>query len=663
MLRLFDHHVSAYRVSFVVACLFQLLIADEATAEGIGRQGRRTRTRMTNAPPAFLVPSQAVGAKTNNNNNGADGRSRRTMKSQEATACSSSLSSPAGPSRSTTRSTVSASATFPTSASALNMLAPSQAIRAGSSAASSPRKHDRNRQRNRSKRSDTALTAAAGSSDASESPATAPASPRTSPTSDADEHDNSSSSSSTSSASSQAANTHHDTTNPKQRRRIRHRSAGNIPDVHWRAIPLDHLRHHPSFEALPHPDTVTALDSLEDVRLFRQDSWQWDALHSGRCTTSQATAALGLLESRAGSELGIPRSLQKGAVGAYHRLGRPGLRSLEDMREVLCTGEGNSPPELEMLDYPVWDTAKNSARAKNGNGNKGNEDANTKKEKKQKNGQLNQQQHKDFAANYLPRIKKSDLERRRRILKDYYLKDTSRWVARMQWGNAQEPTSLLTALNYFTRAVPGTKIREVGMCGAGLDINATSSPEGADLIVGATPDAVIHYPNGTLEALEVKNHCPFVPMYWGSRKPSHADKDLFRIREVSQLPVDVPPAYVPQLMLEMLSLGPQCRSAIMVRQTATKGAVILRLQRDDDWIEEMLYWLNQFMDRFVNRGEPPPPNVFWDDNEHSGGERYRSFVNRTKEISESAQLVARVPHGDIQRVVGTKRHQIPLFLD
>ena len=577
----------AYFVSAVACCLLILLLTADGT---LGRS-------MTNAPPAFLVPSQAVGAKTRAND-GAAVRDRRSAASGEVTTSSSSSpssSSAAGPS--TTACAVSASAAA--SASALHMLAPSQALQAGSSVSGL---HQNQNRRNRQRRSGlqrgdntyTVLTAAAAgsSSDASESPTRASYSTEHFTNDDNEQHDNISSSSST--------NTRNDTGNkPKQRQkkqRPKHRMTGSIPDVHWRAIPLDHLRHHPSFEPLPHPDTITTLSSPEDVRLFRQDSWQWDALHSGRCTTSQATAALGLLERRAGSELGIPRSLQKGAQGAYHRLSRPGLRTLDDMREVLCTGEGNSPPELDVLDYPVWG-AKTAAEME--------------KSKEKETKQWKKQHHKDFAANYLPRIKKSDLDRRRNILKDYYAEETSQWVARMQWGNAQEATALLTALNYFTRKVPGTKIREVGMCGAGLDCNATSPEDGTGLIIGATPDAVIHYPNGTLEALEVKNHCPFVPMSWGSRRSKQSsnnfhnnNKDLFRIREVLELAVDVLPAYVPQLMLEMLSLGPQCRSAIMVRQTATKGAVILRLQRDDEWIEEMLHWLNQFMERFVNREEP-----------------------------------------------------------
>ena len=45
---------------------------------------------------------------------------------------------------------------------------------------------------------------------------------------------------------------------------------------------------------------------------------------------------------------------------------------------------------------------------------------------------------------------------------------------------------------------------------------------------------------------------------------------------------------VPQMQLEMFCVGPHCRSGIMVRLTATKGAVVMRLQRDDTLITAML---------------------------------------------------------------------------
>ena len=74
---------------------------------------------------------------------------------------------------------------------------------------------------------------------------------------------------------------------------------GDLPDVHWRSIPMSHLRAHPNFQPLPPPSQLSNLPTKEHVRYFRQDSWQWDYLHRGRCTTSQTAAALGFLESKA----------------------------------------------------------------------------------------------------------------------------------------------------------------------------------------------------------------------------------------------------------------------------------------------------------------------------------------------------------------------------
>ncbi len=93
------------------------------------------------------------------------------------------------------------------------------------------------------------------------------------------------------------------TTSTQQRRR-RHnyktrQRTGDLPDVHWRSIPMSHLRCHPNFQPLPPPSSVNALPTREHVRYFRQESWQLDYLHRGRCTTSQTAAALGFLESKA----------------------------------------------------------------------------------------------------------------------------------------------------------------------------------------------------------------------------------------------------------------------------------------------------------------------------------------------------------------------------
>ena len=411
---------------------------------------------------------------------------------------------------------------------------------------------------------------------------------------------------------------------------------------------MGHLRKHPSFQALPHPDTISEISCLENVRYFRQDSWQWDALHAGRCTTSQAAAALGLLEPQVGKALGIPRSLRRGGSGAYHRLRQTALRDLEEMNTTLCTG-GSCLDRMES-DEPVWIATRD-------NGSIG------------QPGRKLKPPHK-FAARYLPRMTKEEWKSRRSLMMNSYAEGSAAMSARMHWGNTQEATSILTALNYFWRENKDIVIKEVGMCGAGLMMNSTEQITEGDtsILLGATPDAIIHYPNGTLEVLEVKNHCPFVPAAWGrklslSKGEGNKAKNIFRIRELP-IQAEVPAAYIPQLMMEMLSMGPQCRSAVMVRQTATTGAVILRLHRDDQWISEMLYWLNRFMSDFVHKSELPPQNFFWNNTGcNGGGERYRSFISRTKKLSESVELIDFVSHGSIQRVVSADQQHIPLFFD
>jgi hypothetical protein len=233
----------------------------------------------------------------------------------------------------------------------------------------------------------------------------------------------------------------------------------------------------------------------------------------------------------------------------------------------------------------------------------------------------------------------------------------------MLWGNTQEATAILTALNYFSEIDPGVKIREIGMCGAGLASNSTSSNDG--LLIGASPDAIIEYSNGTIEVLEVKNHCPFVTPPWDNRSTTHnsnkkKESKKFMIRDLP-LQSYIPPTYVPQLMLEMLALGSECKSAIMVRQTATIGAIILRIHRDEEWIAEMIYWLEKFYNNYVKKNVVPPKNAFW--NYGNDSKRYKDFVLKTKYISENVELVAHVPHKSIQRVLGDQGVKLPLFLD
>jgi hypothetical protein len=414
--------------------------------------------------------------------------------------------------------------------------------------------------------------------------------------------------------------------------------SGNLPDVEWGSIPMEHLREHPNFVPLPLPDDLTKLNSMEDVRNIRQDSWQWDALHNGRCTTSQAVAALGFLEDKAGKELGIPISWHRRGVTAFHKLRKPALRTLQEMNDILIPNNNNNNKQDSHHHHDDDDYAPSTSKTKGS------------KVWENNGGQRFGQR---FPAKYTHHLSTKERQARRRRAIAYVGYGLG---IRMMWGDAQEATSVLTVINYFHQLDPHIVVKEVGMCGAGLAFNQTDGNSASSLLLGATPDAVIHHPDGRIEAVEVKNHCPFT-----ISRPSRYHQGPTKQFAVRELPFKLPyifPLYVPQLMLEMLCLGPQCRSAIMVRQTATNGAIILRVHRDDEWIDEMIYWLQRFQQDFVERQVEPGENFFYDC--PTDGPRYKSFLQRTIEIANQVDMVATVPHRMIQR---SGNAQDSLFLD
>jgi len=423
------------------------------------------------------------------------------------------------------------------------------------------------------------------------------------------------------------------------------RRSGNLPDIYWRCISMDHLREHPRFVPLPPPESIQRLDRMEDIRLFRQESWQWDTVHEGRCTTSQTAAALGFLEPTAAKFLGVPRSWQRGGLGAYVRLRKPALQTLEEMNAVLC-GNADSLPEDVVVpitpDPPsppptsLWQTTTTT----NGNGF-------------------------PFAAKYMVRTTREEIRERKETskkLNNFSGFDSS---VRMLWGTAQESTALLTALNFFWKKDNGVVLKEVGMCGGGLDILCNPDDTGSKLLVGATPDGLLCYPDGTIEALEVKNHCPFFSTVSSRNKVGHRHPrgHRFMIRSFDFVGYSVPPQYIPQLMMEMFCVGEECRSAVMVRQTATSGALILRVRRDDEWIQEMIYWLGRFKRDYVDREEAPPTNFFLEESSDQDTERYMAFLERTRAIQEKVEIVGQVPHNEIQRAMGAQPGITNLFLD
>ena len=54
-----------------------------------------------------------------------------------------------------------------------------------------------------------------------------------------------------------------------------------------------------------------------------------------------------------------------------------------------------------------------------------------------------------------------------------------------------------------------------------------------------------------------------------------------------------------QLQLHILCAGPSCTGAVLVSQSATKGATLFRVARDDEFILQMLTWIRRFYVTFV----------------------------------------------------------------
>jgi hypothetical protein len=246
-----------------------------------------------------------------------------------------------------------------------------------------------------------------------------------------------------------ATNTHRSTQQPSQR-------TGNIPDVYWRSISMNHLRAHPNYIPLPPPTYITHLPSREHVRYFRQDSWQWDYLHIGRCTTSQASSALGFLEPKCATYLGIPKSLQRGGFGAFDRLRQRSTdadQSLLGWERTLCsTGQRRRSKSTTT-------TATVATARIDGDEDDDNDVWSWKpgmKETERLWKPMSQLHNKSypFAAMYRPTVTYADLYRRKLHLVGSGGSGGAVVAAapirtRMEWGNVQEATSILTALNYF----------------------------------------------------------------------------------------------------------------------------------------------------------------------------------------------------------------------
>jgi hypothetical protein len=96
-------------------------------------------------------------------------------------------------------------------------------------------------------------------------------------------------------------------------------------------------------------------------------------------------------------------------------------------------------------------------------------------------------------------------------------------------------------------------------------------------------------------------------------------------------------------MLHMHAAGPTAQSAVLLGLSALHGANVFQVQRDEAYLSELLHYIQQFTLQFVTTGVSPPPNFFAQE------QRYRAFIARTRQLADTAPVIAHLSSDMIQR--------------
>lgn len=269
---------------------------------------------------------------------------------------------------------------------------------------------------------------------------------------------------------------------------------GSIANVRWKAISMSDLREHPCFIPLPPPNEVI-YSSAKDFCLFRQESWQWDALHQGRLTTSKLSSCLGFYEPLAAKILGIPNSLQghERAVSSWEHLRRKSPENFDFLNETLTDYDIKEKKEKNEFEGSVWTLNKDINT--NEMSFKGDEMSidhdESRKRKKTKSDLTTNEKSKEnkeiekntkhitkkdfFLYNHYSQNKfkeestnPTDNKKKDKIAREYGSRNAG--MSRLAWGSKQEATAILAALNYFCTS----STSEEGSC---------TSEEGSPILV------------------------------------------------------------------------------------------------------------------------------------------------------------------------------------
>jgi len=235
--------------------------------------------------------------------------------------------------------------------------------------------------------------------------------------------------------------------------------------------------------------------------------------------------------------------------------------------------------------------------------------------------------------------------------------------ARCKWGNVQEPTALKAFLDSppadvqcmeeiglamidirpLTGRILGTDAsmprRWVGSSGVSKTQPTTlrkSTAIALPPLMGASPDAMLRFEDGSRAAVEVKNVCPFfrnenaLAIVSGSSANSRLPKQKIRGPATS-----ISPHQLPQIQWEMLATGVGFN--YLVSASAQHGMNVFIVQRDQRYLDLMLSLISEFYAEFVLAKHPPAADFFW------GRPHYQEFLQLTLDICATTFVNCTLP--------------------
>lgn len=217
-----------------------------------------------------------------------------------------------------------------------------------------------------------------------------------------------------------------------------------------------------------------------------------------------------------------------------------------------------------------------------------------------------------------------------------------------------------------------SRLYEIGLCSleALPDewLRSTYGVGKAELpLMGASPDGLIVFGDGTAEVVEVKCHSPFAYSHHAVSRSSRGasvtpstvdDGDSLSASPGAYAAAGAVPHYVirdngpqdrigawhvPQIQMEILCAGPYCDGCNFVTLSATKGARVFFVPRNDEYIGLMLRLVSRFHSQYVKGRKHPALNFAARDRE------YNKFLDLTLQIASAAKVRADVPQAAVQR--------------